>query len=320
MIELFFGPLVLAATIRLTAPILFVAIGGSFGNKANILNIGLESFMLVSAFFSMYGSYLTNNAWFGLLLGIISGVIASFLFGIFVLYFKSNAIVIGIALNLAAWGFTTFLLDMIFDVRGVFIDSNIKSFESINIAFIDKIPFIGDVINGHNILVYLSFLFSIIAYIVMYKTKFGLRLRGVGINEIAAQTVGINTTKYKWISIILGGMFAGFGGAYLSIGGASLFSENMSAGKGFLALAAILVGRGNPLIVALISILFGYTSALSVTLQSLGIPSQIVLTVPYLFTVVILIASYITNKFIINRSSRKNNIILSEKRKNKIND
>lgn len=291
MIELFFGPLVIASTLRLTTPILFVAIGGSFGHKANILNIGLESFMLISAFFSMLGSYYTSNQWVGLLFGVFSSVIASILFAIFVLKFNSNHIIIGIALNLAAWGFTTFLLDTMFDVRGVFIDNKIQSFEPINLSLIENKSFISEIFNGLNLLVYMSIVLTIVAYIIMYKTEFGLRLRGVGIKELAAQTVGIDTIKYKWISILISGVFAGLGGAYLSIGGSSMFTENMSAGKGFLALAAIMVGDGNPLLVFLISLAFGYTSALSVTLQSLGIPSQIVLSVPYIFTVLILVLS-----------------------------
>lgn len=207
--------------------------------------------------------------------------------------FNSNHIIIGIAFNLAAWGFTTFLLDTIFNVRGVFIDKKIESFKPITLPLLEKIPIVSDILNGQNLLVYMSIVLTIISYIVMYKTKFGLRLRGVGIKELAAQTVGVDTVKYKWIAIIISGVFAGLGGAYLSIGGASMFTENMSAGKGFLALAAIMVGDGNPLIVFLISLAFGYTSALSVTLQSLGIPSQIVLSVPYIITVLILVISII---------------------------
>ncbi len=293
MIELLFGPLVLAAAIRLTAPILLVAIGGSFGHKANMLNIGLESFMLSAAFFAMLGSYLTSSAWVGLVFAIISGLLASLIFGLFVLKLKSNPVITGIAFNLAAWGFTTFLLDTLFNVRGVFVDPRIESFKNITLPLKDFAPLLWKVFSGHNILVYLAFLLAFIAYFVMYKTPFGLRLRGVGIKEVAAQTVGIDTYKYKWIAVIISGFIAGIAGAYLSIGGASMFTESMSAGKGFLALAAIMVGEGNPLVVTLICLAFGYTTALSVSLQALGIPSQMVLTFPYLFTILILVVSYI---------------------------
>ena len=292
MLELFAGGLVLASTLRLMTPILFVAIG-AFGHKASVLNIGLESFMAFSAFFSMYGSYLFESAWMGLLFGVVSATLASCVFAVFVLHFQSNAVVVGIALNLAGWGATTFLLDALLNTRGVFIDPRIKSFAPIDLPIIKDIPYIGEIISGQNILVYLSLILMVVCYIVMYKTPFGLRLRGVGIKAVAAQTVGINAVKYKWIAILISGVFSGLGGAYLTIGGSSMFTENISAGKGFLALAAIMVGNGHPIKTALACLVFGYTQALSVTLQSMGLPSQIVISVPYLITIAIMFVSAI---------------------------
>lgn len=293
MLELFAGGLVLASTLRLMTPILFVAMGGAFGHKASVLNIGLESFMAFSAFFSMYGSYLFESAWMGLLFGIVSATLASCVFAVFVLHFQSNAVVVGIALNLAGWGATTFLLDALLHTRGVFIDPRIQSFAPIDLPIIKDIPYIGEIISGQNILVYLSLILMVVCYIVMYKTPFGLRLRGVGIKAVAAQTVGINAVKYKWIAILISGVFSGLGGAYLTIGGSSMFTENISAGKGFLALAAIMVGNGHPIKTALACLVFGYTQALSVTLQSMGLPSQIVISVPYLITIAIMFVSAI---------------------------
>ena len=293
MLELFAGGLVLASTLRLMTPILFVAMGGAFGHKASVLNIGLESFMAFSAFFSMYGSYLFESAWMGLLFGVVSATLASCVFAVFVLPFQSNAVVVGIALNLAGWGATTFLLDALLNTRGVFIDPRIKSFAPIDLPIIKDIPYIGEIISGQNILVYLSLILMVVCYIVMYKTPFGLRLRGVGIKAVAAQTVGINAVKYKWIAILISGVFSGLGGAYLTIGGSSMFTENISAGKGFLALAAIMVGNGHPIKTALACLVFGYTQALSVTLQSMGLPSQIVISVPYLITIAIMFVSAI---------------------------
>ena len=293
MLELFACGLVLASTLRLMTPILFVAMGGAFGHKASVLNIGLESFMAFSAFFSMYGSYLFESAWMGLLFGVVSATLASCVFAIFVLHFQSNAVVVGIALNLAGWGATTFLLDALLNTRGVFIDPRIKSFAPIDLPIIKDIPYIGEIISGQNILVYLSLILMVVCYIVMYKTPFGLRLRGVGIKAVAAQTVGINAVKYKWIAILISGVFSGLGGAYLTIGGSSMFTENISAGKGFLALAAIMVGNGHPIKTALACLVFGYTQALSVTLQSMGLPSQIVISVPYLITIAIMFVSAI---------------------------
>ena len=213
MYDLFLSPLVMASALRLMTPVLFAAMGGSFGHKAKVLCLGLESFMAFAAFFAMYGSYTFESAYAGLLFGVLSAMIASCIFAVFVLIFKSTPVIVGIALNLAAWGGTTYLLSMIFKTRGVFIDPQIKSFGSIDIPLIKDIPYIGKFLSGQNILVYLSLVFMIIAYIIMFKTPFGLRLRGVGIKKIAAQTVGVNATKYQFIAILIGGMLCGFGGS-----------------------------------------------------------------------------------------------------------
>lgn len=297
MINLLIGPLVMASTIRLMTPILFAAIGGSFGYKAGILNLGLDSFMAFSAFFSMYGSYLTGSPFVGMVFGILTGVILSFVFGLFVIYFKSNQVVVGIALNLASWGGTTFLLSSVFNTRGVFIDPRIVSFKPLNPKLLSIVPYIKDVIANQNILVFLSFAALLLSQWAMFKTPFGLRLRGVGIKPQASQTLGINVNRYKWYATIICGALCGLGGSFLSIGGASMFSENMTAGKGFLALAAIMVGNGNPTAVFLACFVFGYTSALSVTLQSLGIPSQIVICIPYIVTVVVLFINSLSLKY-----------------------
>lgn len=293
---MFLGVSVLSATLRLTVPVLLASTGGCFGHKAGVLNIGLESFLAISAFFAMCGSYWSENPWVGLILGIVSGIFASVIFAVFVLLFNSNPMVIGIAMNLAAWGITNFLLGIIFHKSSIFIDPRIKSFQPIDIPIIENIPYIGDIISGQNLLVYLAFIGAIVAYIIMYKTPFGLRLRGIGIKEVAAQSVGVKSMLYKWIAILLGGLFCGIGGAFLTIGGASMFTEKISAGNGFLALAAIMVGDGNPKKTALACLVFGYISALSVTFQSMKMPSQVVLSLPYLITIIILIFSALVDR------------------------
>lgn len=305
MFELFLSPLVMASALRLMVPVLFAAMGGSFGHKAKVLCLGLESFMAFAAFFAMYGSYTFESAFVGLLFGILSAMIASSIFAVFVLYFQSTPVIVGIALNLAAWGGTTFLLSMIFKTRGVFIDPRIKSFKSIDLPVIKDIPYIGEFVSGQNVLVYISILVVVLAYIIMFKTPFGLRLRGVGIKKVAAQTVGVNATRYQFVAILISGMLCGFGGSFLTIGGSSMFTENMSAGKGFLALAAIMVGDGHPIKTALACFVFGYTEAISVSLQSVGLPSQIVISVPYLITVLIMFISAVVNKYKLKAAEAK---------------
>lgn len=278
----------LAATIRLSAPIVLATMGSAFGHKAKIFNIGLESYILTSAFFATWGSYLYENPFMGLLFGIISGLVMSFIFGIFVLYFKADPIVVGISMNLSAWGLTSLLLFNVFHIRGSIMDPRIKSFSKIDIPLLGRIPFIGTILNNHDILVYVAIIVVIVSQIVMYKTPFGLRLRGVGINESAVQSTGVSVMKYKWASLIITGILAGAAGASLPLNGISMFTENMSAGKGFLAVSAARIGKGDPLKSFFACLVFAFADAVSVGLQSFNIPSQLVLMTPYVVTIVVM--------------------------------
>ena len=278
----------LAATVRLSAPLALATMGSVFGHKAKIFNIGLESYVLTSAFFATWGSYLFENAFMGLLFGMVSGVVMSAIFGTFVLHFKSDPIVVGIAMNLSAWGLTSLLLFNIFHIRGSIMDPRIKSFGSIDIPLLGRIPFVGELLNNHNILVYAAFAVVIVSQIVMYKTRFGLRLRGVGLNEKAIQSAGVSVTKYKWASLIITGVLAGAAGACLPLSGISMFTENMSAGKGFLAVSAARIGKGDPFKAFFACLIFAFADAVSVGLQSFNIPSQLVLMTPYIATGVVM--------------------------------
>lgn len=289
MLELLFNPTTIASALRLSIPLIFAAIGGCFCDRAGVFNIALESFMLCAAFFAALGTFFTANPYFGVLCGILAGVACSIVFSVFVFHLESSGIVISIAMNLSAWGLTTLLMMLFWGRRGSFVDERLVSLPSIRFDWIEKVPYVGKVINGQNLFVYIGLLMLFVAWFVMYKTSFGLRLRGVGMNEHASQTIGINTVKYKWIATLITGAFCGIGGAVLPIGGTSIFSENMTAGRGFLAVAALLVAKGNPLLTGLFCLLFAYTDALSLGLQNLGIPSQLVETLPYITTILVLV-------------------------------
>lgn len=210
-------------------------------------------------------------------------------FGVFVFHLGSSGIVVSIAMNLSAWGLTTLLMLSFFGMRGSFISDRLVSLPVIRISFLEKIPYIGKIFGNQNLLVYLGLVMIFVMWFVMYKTTFGLRLRGVGMNPTASQATGISTLKYRWIATLITGAFCGVGGAVLPIGGTSIFSENMTAGCGFLAVAALLVAKGNPLSAGLFCLLFAYTDAASLRLQNLGIPSQLVETLPYLTTILVLV-------------------------------
>lgn len=171
----------------------------------------------------------------------------------------------------------------------------ITSFKSMNFSFLNGIPIIDSLFNNQNILVYIGIGLVILSYIIIYKTTFGLRLRGVGINEKAAQVSGTNPLFYKWVSLVFTGIFVGIAGAFLPLSGISMFTENMSAGRGYLALSAIYIGKGNPFKIWFACIVFAYANAVAVGLQGYNIPSQVILMAPYLATIFVLIITNLKN-------------------------
>ena len=289
MLDFLFDSTTLSSALRLAIPLIFAAIGGCFCDRAGVFNIALECFMLCAAFFAALGTYLTVNPYIGVLCGIAAGLACAALFGLFVFHLGSSGIVVSIAMNLSAWGLTTLLMLYFFGMRGSFVSDRLVSLPVVHLRLLEKVPFLGNIFSGQNLLVYLGIVMIFVMWFVMYKTTFGLRLRGVGMNPTASQATGISTLKYRWLATLITGVFCGIGGAVLPIGGTSIFSENMTAGRGFLAVAALLVAKGNPLFAGLFCLLFAYTDAASLRLQNLGIPSQLVETLPYLATILVLV-------------------------------
>lgn len=294
MLFILFGSITMAAALRMAVPLILSSIGGCFGDRTRIFNIALESFMLCAAFFATLGTYYAGSPYVGVLCGIAAGLFCAVLFGVFVFHLGSSGMVVSIAMNLGMDAFTSFLLLHLFGKRGSFMDPRLVSLPVIRLPFVHQIPYVGEVLGRHNIIVYLTLFAVIGTWIAMYKTPFGLRLRSVGINEKAAQTTGTNVLRYKWYSVLITGFFVGAAGAVLPLGGTSVFTENMSAGRGFLAVAAIMIARGNPVLAALFSFMFAYAQALAASMQNFGIPSQIVLALPYVLTIVVLLASGIS--------------------------
>ena len=294
MLFILFGSITMAAALRMAVPLILSSIGGCFGDRTGIFNIALESFMLCAAFFATLGTYYAGSPYVGVLCGIAAGLFCAVLFGVFVFHLGSSGMVVSIAMNLGMDAFTSFLLLHLFGKRGSFMDPRLVSLPVIRLPFVHQSPYVGEVLGRHNIIVYLTLFAVIGTWIAMYKTPFGLRLRSVGINEKAAQTTGTNVLRYKWYSVLITGFFVGAAGAVLPLGGTSVFTENMSAGRGFLAVAAIMIARGNPVLAALFSFMFAYAQALAASMQNFGIPSQIVLALPYVLTIVVLLASGIS--------------------------
>ncbi|MCT4564815.1 MAG: ABC transporter permease [Maledivibacter sp.] len=274
------------AVLRVTTPILFAALGAVVSDRAGIVNIGLEGTMLISALMGVIVSAYTQSAWIGLIGAVLMGVLVAGVLAYFTLHFKTHIILGGIAINLFADGGSIFILYLLTHDKGTSASLPSKILPSIDIPIIENIPIIGDIFSGHNVLTYFSIISVILIYFMFKRTPLGLRIKAVGENPNAADSVGISVNKTRTIALLLSGALCGLGGAYMSMGYVSWFSRNMTAGRGWIALAAEAMGRGTTIGTALTSLLFGMADALSNSLGSLNIPAEFVQIIPYVATVI----------------------------------
>lgn len=265
-------------------PILLAALGGSYTFYAGVFNIAMEGMMLVGAFFAVWGSYTFHSWLVGMLLAVLGSIGLALIFILFAVVLKTDEFVTGIALNLFALGSTTYLLRRIFEVKGVFTSSLIQPIPRLEIPIIEQIPLLGDILSGQNTVVYLAVAFTLASAYLVFRTRYGLRLRAAGYNPASLDTSGVSTARVQSVSLVLSGILCGVAGAFLSLGYVVLFAENMSAGRGWISLAVIILVNGNPWGVALISLLFGFFDALGLFLQGNGVPAQFTAMIPYLAT------------------------------------
>ncbi|MFP4456569.1 MAG: ABC transporter permease [Clostridia bacterium] len=281
----------LTMTFRLAAPLLLTALGAIFSERSGVINIALEGIMIIGAFFALVVTYATHSPLLGIIAAMGSGMIIAALHAVVSIKFEANQVVSGVAINILGAGLTAFLLNIFYGHGGQSpaIDSAWQIPKLFN--FLKPIPVIGPIIGGHNALVYFAFLMVPITSFVLFKTKFGLRLRAVGEHPRAADTLGVNVYKMRYIGVILSGLLGGLAGAILSIGEGTVFLEGMIAGRGFIALAAMIFGNWKPFGTMLACLLFGFTSGLQIVLQVVGavdIPSQVLATLPYVLTILAL--------------------------------
>lgn len=289
MIKEIFNLTLIQHTIRTSTPLVLAALGGLLTQKAGMLNIGMEGMILLGAFFGVVGSYFFSSATMGVALAILSGIIIGLIFGFFVVELKSDEFVIGISINMFASGLTVFLLRSIFGVKGAFSSPKIVPLPRVKIGFLENINFLNVIFNNHSIFVYISWVLILIIYIYLYKTAQGKWLRAAGEYPEALETAGISPRKMKYISSLACGVLCGLAGVHLSLGYLTLFTEQMSSNRGFIAMAAIIFGEANPLKTAAAAFLFGFFDALGIRLQAVGVPSQMTKMVPYIATVIALI-------------------------------
>lgn len=271
-----------------STPILLAALGGAFTYYAGVFNIAMEGMMLTGAFFAVLGSYFSGSWAVGVLLAVLGSLGLALIFIFFAVVLKTDEFVTGIALNLFAVGATTYLLRQIFDVKGVFSNPGIIPIPAVKIPVLQDIPFIGQILSGQNLMVYLAVFITWLSYELIFRTRFGLRLRAAGYNAARLDSSGVSSNRMRTWSLLICGVFCGLAGAFLSLGYVNLFTENMSAGRGWISLAAIILVNGHPLGVALISLLFGFSDGLGLFLQGYQVPAQFTAMVPYLATLIAL--------------------------------
>lgn len=277
----------LNAVLRATTPILFATLAASIAAKSGIINMALEGIMLFSALFGVVFSAMFQNAWMGLLVTMVIGGFIGFALAFFVLKLKTDSILAAIAINMIATGGTVFLLFLISGDRGV--SSSIASLQlpRITLPIIENIPFLGPVLSNQNVLTYIALITVVVAHIFMYKTPLGLKIRAVGENKDAAESVGISSKKIQYIALTISGVLASMGGIFLSCGYLTMFTKDMSAGRGFIALAASSMGGNTPIGGFLVSLLFGTAQATSNVMQmGSSIPYELVQMLPYITTLI----------------------------------
>lgn len=276
-----------AAALRMTTPIAFASLGGIFSERVGIINIGLEGMMLTSAFTGVAASYFSGNPWLGVLAAVLAGGLLGLFHALLTVKFIGDQIVSGTGINIFALGFTAYMSQILWGSRGA--SESVQGLKVVSIPLLKDIPIIGDIIGAHTSLVYLMLIMTVLSHIVLFKTPIGLRIRAVGEHPAAADTAGINVFKTKYLCVMVSGMLAGLGGAFLSLGHLSLFAWGMTGGRGFIAMAAMIFGKWMPFGAFGASFLFGFADALQMRLQALGLlPPQIILTIPYILTVAVL--------------------------------
>jgi ABC-type uncharacterized transport system permease subunit len=276
-----------AATLRMASPLIFASLGGIFSERAGIINIALEGMMLTGAFSGVFVTYVVGNPWVGVFVAILGGGLLGLIHGILTIKFAGDQIVSGTGINIFALGFTAYMSQIVWGSRGA--SQSVQGLGTVSIPFISDIPFVGDVVGKQTPLVYIALIAVIASYLILFKTPSGLRLRAVGEHPGAADTTGIRVYRTKYLCVIVSGMLAGLGGVFLSLGQLSLFVNGMTGGRGFIALAAMILGGWSPFGALGASLFFGFADALQIRLQSVGaLPSQIVLTLPYILTIIVL--------------------------------
>jgi len=280
-----------ASAIRAATPILFPALAGIFSERSGVLNIALEGIMLISAFTAVVGSYYTGSAWLGVLCAIVAGVLTSLIHAFMCIHMRADQAIVGTGINILGAGLPSFLLLKLFGSQGI--SPIVTRIPEWRVPILADIPILGPILGEQSPLVYIALIMVPLSWYLLFKTPFGLRLRAVGEQPRAAETVGISVYKMRYAGVLIGGVLAALGGAFLSVSYLAQFVKLMTAGRGFIGLAAMIFGRWNPWGALFACLLFGFADAFQAAAQAANVPlaPQILRSLPYILTIVALVGA-----------------------------
>jgi general nucleoside transport system permease protein len=270
-----------------SVPIAFGALSGVLCERSGVINIAIEGMLLTAAFTGALVGSATHNLWIGLILGMLSGGLLAWVLAVLAIRYRVDQIIAGTFINIFALGLTSYLAARVLERHQEL--NNPGRFREVGIPLLSKIPILGPVLFHNNMFVYLLFLIIAAAHVGLFYTRWGLRVRAVGEHPEAAETVGIRVLFTRYRNVILGGLVAGLGGAYFTLGSVGSFDQNMTGGRGFIGLAAMIFGRWNPIGAFMAALVFGFADSLQIKLSILRvpIPSQFLLMAPYLVTIAV---------------------------------
>ena len=274
-----------AAMLRYATPLIFASLCGLFSERSGVINIALEGMLLTGAFFAVLGADLTGTWYLGVLIGMAAGGLLALIHAIWAVSLRADQIVSGTALNFLAFGITTYLYLNRYGKEGT--PTDLPEVPDVHLPLIEDIPFFGDIFGQVNLLIWFGLAMVVVTWVVVFRTPPGLRLRAAGENPLAAETAGLSVVRTRYLAVVTSGVLAGAGGAYLSIGFVHSFSQNMTVGKGFIALAALIFGRWRPGGALMAALLFGFSTALAQRLPVFS-PSAATLfqALPYVLTLI----------------------------------
>lgn len=279
----------LSATLRMATPLILATLGETFCERAGILNLGIEGTMLFGALAAFLTTYFTGNLWLGIIAAIVSGILFGLLMGVFSVSLGLSQHVSGLGITLLATGLSLFTYRQI--IGSPKVPPTIQTFQTLSIPGLSKIPFLGPVLFDQYILTYIAIILVPIASFILFKTRFGLSLRAVGENPEAADAVGINVFKTRYIALMIAGGLMSFAGSFFTLAHFNMFLYGMVGGRGWVSIALVIFANWNPTKVLWGALLFGGVDALQLRLQAIGfnIPYQLFLIMPYLLTIIVLI-------------------------------